>query len=609
MKNLLQEIDNAVTSQENPAKITTFAPVDDPKLVQQHLDNAVNIDDGVDTITFGLETDDGEIVKVYVDASQADEFEKRMSELLGQEDDIEKAIDTMATNFDIVHVEWPEGQSHPQPDDETETHPTDFEDDSLVDEPQSLDISIDPNEIEDDDKEEKDKKDDKDDDDNLKLDSDDAGQDDFKFDDGDFGSDSDNLSLDNEKPEKDSENSDDLSLDDEEQDTDEEEDEDAPDDSEDEEEPEDDDPGAKKKAKKKQPKKTDKPEKKEKTMDHLEPKNLSVGQQFAQRILGEAKDVRPNFDKEQEEIINLATSKMQEKILTIILLLNFPPKILRLEKPDLKRNVRDIAVDLVGNARAKMWINRLIKELIGGNIKKDDKEEIKEAHSAFDDAYVTRTQEVLEQLFVKLGVPASFFNPKKAIVKTALRETSVMVISKNRVKTILFLLAESLGINVKVVTQPPKIDDKKDDKKKKDKVTEARANVDSKDPYIRLVLKIVDALGIPAEHLEWHQMNLISALKEKKRTLNISLVRVKANQLLDALGTTNEEREEIDSLFTLAEKESDFVGKRYLLKGKAKIKIVEHDKKAEMLSYVVEGLNKKHQITPETLKLIGQEIA
>jgi hypothetical protein len=605
VKNLLQEIDNAIANPDHPAKISPFAPVEDPKLVQQHLDNAVSVDDGVDTITFGLETDDGEIVKVYVNASQADEFEKKMGELLGQEDDIEKAIDAMATEFDIVHVEWPEDRQHSaDTEDEFSTDNSDI-DDSLEDEPQSLDISIDPEEVEDD-KEKDDKEKDEEDPDNLKLDGDDDN-----IDVGDFGGDSDNLSLDDEDLEKDSkdkEDSDDLSLDDEEPSEDDEDTDEEP--ANDDEEPEDDESeDTEKKPKKKKSKKTDKPEKKEKTMDHLETKNLSIGQQFAQRILGEAKDVKPNFDKEQEEIMSLATSKMQEKILTIILLLNFPPKILRLEKPDLKRNVRDIAVDLVGNARAKMWMNRLIKELVGGNSKKDDKEEIKEARSAFDDAYVTRTQEILEQLFVKLGVPASFFNPKKAIVKTALRETSVMVISKNRVKTILFLLAESLGIDVKVVNQPPKIDDKKDNKKKKDKVTEARADIDTKDPYIRLVLKIVDALGVPAEHLEWHQMNLINSLRQKKRTLNFGLVRTKANQLLDALGTTNEDREEINSLFTLAEKESDYVGKRFIIKEKAKIVIIGHDKSTDVLTYTVEGLSKKHEMTVDALKLIGKEIA
>jgi hypothetical protein len=75
--------------------------------VGQYLDKAHELNDEVDTVIFGMEMDDGSVVKVYVNATQADEFEKILAELLGEEDDVEKVIDDLANSFDIVDVEWP----------------------------------------------------------------------------------------------------------------------------------------------------------------------------------------------------------------------------------------------------------------------------------------------------------------------------------------------------------------------------------------------------------------------------------------------------------------------------------------------------------------------
>ena len=77
--------------------------------VSRYLDKAHELNDEVETITFGLEQSDGSVVKVYVDARQADEFEKHLSTLLGKYDDVEDAINDAADKFDIVDVEWPKG--------------------------------------------------------------------------------------------------------------------------------------------------------------------------------------------------------------------------------------------------------------------------------------------------------------------------------------------------------------------------------------------------------------------------------------------------------------------------------------------------------------------
>lgn len=95
--------------------------------VADYLERAGELNDEVDTVAFGLETSDNEIVKVYVNAQQADDFEAEMQNLLGVEDDIENAINTLVQKFDIVDVVWPET-------DEVEGESEDEEFDILADE-------------------------------------------------------------------------------------------------------------------------------------------------------------------------------------------------------------------------------------------------------------------------------------------------------------------------------------------------------------------------------------------------------------------------------------------------------------------------------------------
>ena len=80
--------------------------------VSKYLDKAHEINNTVDTITFGMETDAGDIVKVYVAATQANDFEKALSSLLGEKDDIEEVINLLSAKFDIVDVEWPKSMHH-----------------------------------------------------------------------------------------------------------------------------------------------------------------------------------------------------------------------------------------------------------------------------------------------------------------------------------------------------------------------------------------------------------------------------------------------------------------------------------------------------------------
>jgi hypothetical protein len=73
------------------------------------LDRSAKFDE-IDTVTFGLETDDNKIVKVYVKAEQAEDFERELSDKLGEIDDIEEVLNALAKDFEIVDVEWPDGE-------------------------------------------------------------------------------------------------------------------------------------------------------------------------------------------------------------------------------------------------------------------------------------------------------------------------------------------------------------------------------------------------------------------------------------------------------------------------------------------------------------------
>lgn len=98
-----------------------------PMDVNRYLNKAHEINDEVDTVTFGMETDDGSVAKVYVNAAQADEFEKALATMLGQESDLEQVVNDLANKFDIVDVEWPESMKQPvaQSDDMSSVDSTD----------------------------------------------------------------------------------------------------------------------------------------------------------------------------------------------------------------------------------------------------------------------------------------------------------------------------------------------------------------------------------------------------------------------------------------------------------------------------------------------------
>jgi hypothetical protein len=75
--------------------------------VNDYLERAHDLNNEVDTVGFAVETDEGDFIKIYVNATQADEFEQELSKILGLDDDSEAAINQLAQKFDIVDVVWP----------------------------------------------------------------------------------------------------------------------------------------------------------------------------------------------------------------------------------------------------------------------------------------------------------------------------------------------------------------------------------------------------------------------------------------------------------------------------------------------------------------------
>lgn len=112
--------------------------------VNRYLNKAHELNDEVDTVTFGMELDDGSIVKVYVNATQADKFEHALSQLLGKEDDVEEAINTLADSFDIVDVEWPHNMQDHNVDQASDASidTPDSDDDTIDDENSEIDLTI-----------------------------------------------------------------------------------------------------------------------------------------------------------------------------------------------------------------------------------------------------------------------------------------------------------------------------------------------------------------------------------------------------------------------------------------------------------------------------------
>jgi hypothetical protein len=100
--------------------------------VHNQLDNAAK-DDSVDAQCFGLEMEDGKVVKVYVKQEDAEEFEKALSARLGEDDDVQTALEELGKDFEIVEIVWPDGvdeEGNEESDDEDDEDSDDDNEDT-----------------------------------------------------------------------------------------------------------------------------------------------------------------------------------------------------------------------------------------------------------------------------------------------------------------------------------------------------------------------------------------------------------------------------------------------------------------------------------------------
>ncbi len=496
-------------------------------LIQQAQDKA----EEVDTIAFGLELNDGEIVKVYVATSDAEAFEKAMSELLGKEDDIETAINDLASEFDIVSVEWPEDDmtgdgSSSDVGDAADNAMSGEEGDGNVDDladkkEKKTKLGFDLNQSKEED--EKDDNADKDED-NLEAPDDDKDkEEDDAFGGLDFGN-----KDDEEKPEEDE------AL--------------ASPEEDEAEEPED---TKKKPAKKKKKPAPAKKKSDEKLVDSIQqPSSSWLFSSFLKEEpdFGIISEESKKEDEAEEKIEDLFKTAMQRKIIRLIILLGMPALRLSQGKSLLRHGVREAALGMVNNPKGRIFLHRSLLELediLGtGNADKaekelatkkkdDDKEKIDESAGQGTNVMFEHILELLQAL----GVPHQLLHTRKSLLRQALKPTIVHLIKHGKLRNYIAGLSKALGIKP---VHLHKDDDKKDEDS--DVVKEA---VDlGNDTYLSLVSTLASSLGIPDENLNYKRSVLIQSLRQRKQQLNLPAVRVRAAALAKALASGENMNEE-----------------------------------------------------------------
>lgn len=496
-------------------------------LVQQAHDSA----EEVDTVAFGLELNDGEVVKVYVNAEQADDFEKAMADILGQEDDVEDAIDKMGQTFDIVSVEWPENRkaaamNASSLDNENGETPASVVAPAVDSEGSSaqpfhkVKVDFDLGELakkpegegeETDAPEDKDKK---------------------KNDDG--------IELDDAKDDKEDDGAnfdveDDIA---------------AKDDKEDDSEETDDEEELDKNGKPKKKKKKDSKDKAEKPVAE----RLSIGARVKARFLNEASDkVEPketikssnkksteeetktnepidHSDDQDVKLEDIFKTPMQRKLFRLISLFDFPTQRLIAHKQDLRANLRSSAIELMSNNKAKIFLDKLIAELesvrdmdlIHNNEKKvianHKKSDLKE-----QDETQTEKIEVLLKIIFKIlkniGIPNAALDVRHAQLKQQMRPLAKELLKHAKVQMYLHSFAKAIGI-----------DDGEEE------VTE-EVNLGT-NKYLQLVSALLTELGVPDDNLNFQKANLIQSLRNKTLKIDIGRVKPRLVQLIQTLQQT-----------------------------------------------------------------------
>lgn len=418
-----------------------------PLDVNKYLDKAHELNDEVDTIAFGMETDDGKITKVYVNSSQAEEFEAALALMLGEKDDLEEVINDMSAKFDIVDVQWPEGYVSkttgepinpeatdvPQLDG-TEAVELDSEGEPEIDLSTATDGPVDGEESSE--EAEIDLSTATDSDESEELKDEPASEDDPVVDDETSSE---------EEPSEDEDGDEDG-----------------------------DNPDGSKKKRKKKPKTDDdssstpKPEKTEESMK-------SIGQRFLDKLVTESK--KPKQDKpgkedkkgiadEQDSAVKAAQEKQsaaledllqsfpakQEKaIVTLMVSLGAPTKGLQLHKAELKKSIDQSADMYLKNSSFRMWVKKLLNGL--STLDKVT-ESVLEEGVDFDKRLTNKYQHATYRILKKLGLPDSVEVSSQRALLTGVKNLAKLAIENSDVRVYLLALADELGVKLNDMSEP-----------------------------------------------------------------------------------------------------------------------------------------------------------
>lgn len=474
----------------------------------------------VDTIAFGLELNDGEIVKVYVNVDDAEAFEKAMSELLGKEDDVEAAINDLSGEFDIVSVEWPEDRDENFVSSEDEAPIGNEEVPENPEKENKVKLAFNLNEPG---EEGEDKK---------------SGEEEENGKEG-------------EKPGSEEEEDGLGSLggfgDTEEESKGTEEESGS--------EEEATDSEKKPKAKKKKPaakKKKEEPSTKGLLGDSLESDRLWPFANFLE-YLSEKEDSDKKDDKEEAKIEDMFKTILQRKIIKLILLLGVPASRLAPFKTALRHGVREAAIALSNNTKGRLFANRVIGELeaiVDEHLTKQQEKELaskeEDVQEAINNSLSANTIfDHLLELLVSLGVPHDVLHTRKTALRQALRPSIAHILKHSKLRNNLGNLGKALG----------HAHHHHSSKEKEQPVIESLDSLDEElnlgsDQYVQMVAKIALALGIPEENLNYRKSGLVSSLRDKKQSINLSAVRTRLIALAKVLspvqsGTATATNEEL----------------------------------------------------------------
>lgn len=433
--------------------------------VTNYLDKAHELNDEVDTIAFGMELDDGSIVKVYVNATQAEGFEQALAQMLGEYDDIEEVIDTLANTYDIVDVEWPQDM---QPTTQVGVDPSTDPNasnaaviDSNLDQAPDVNPVIDLGDTEDFD----------DDAQTVSTDGDEQDGEGLTIDTTFFDNDSNDIDMGSpidDEMEDDAtasggEDDVDMSSDDEPAvDLGDEESPDAAGDDElevvggevasDEEETPDETGDTESK-----PKSSDDEDEEESEEEAGKSKkkeeSMTIGQQFKAKLLAEKVSKKPKNGEEDTEqklditgipaemdkLLQSFPTRGDKAMLVLLYALGAPIDAMSLKKADLRKSVEEAGMRHNKDSQFRLWVKRLTEELF--------KAKAAPAEAALEDELGNAMQRMVLEIMQKVGLTDSVERLARATLRTNIRNVAKIALSNSKVRQFIKMVAEMLGID------------------------------------------------------------------------------------------------------------------------------------------------------------------